>query len=202
MVQLTTDESVSSRHGSSKLSVRGQISDSNSVPGVHLEEWSLLALFQAFGLGDQIVWLVLAKLHGLRLTVDVVLSQAFTLDRFLHGGEVGDLWGALRAGQLNVVALQLCAAGSRNVQLDLGENGLLDVGDGSWLVLANNDRRDNSSLQVDQEGLHQVALELLGEGLDLDRFGLLLPHDTSSLREPDILAIDGPEFWFGHPEAQ
>merc|ERR1719392_244887 len=102
--------------------------------------------------------------HSLRQPVDVVLSQAFTLDRFLHGGEVGDLWGALLgAGQLNVVALYLSAAGSSNVQLDLGEDGLLDVGNGSWLVLADNDRRDNSGLQVDQEGLHQVALELLGE---------------------------------------
>jgi len=98
-----------------------------------------------------------------------------------------------------VVGLDL--AGSSDVHLELGEDRLLDVGDGSWLVLGNQERLNHTSLQVSNKWLSQEALELLSEGLWLDRL-VGLPHDTLSLREPDVLAVDGKELWLRDPEVQ
>jgi len=194
------------------------------VPGVHLEVWRLGALLQVLGLGDHVVWLALAdslrlrqlevldqgllgppgrlKLVDLPLwqLVDGVLSEALTLNRLLLGGEERHLLGSLLSNwQLDVVGLNL--AGSSDVHLELGEDRLLDVGDGSWLVLGNQERLNHTSLQVSNKWLSQEALELLSEGLWLDRL-VGLPHDTLSLREPDVLAVDGKELWLRDPEVQ
>ena len=211
----------------------GDIRVSNRVPGDHLEEWGLLALLKVLGLGDKEVWLALAGSLSLRLglnvevldlqllhapsffqlvdlelwqLVDGVLSQALTLDRLFHGGEERDLLrniAFLIEWQLNVVGFDLGAAGSSNIHLDLGEDGLLDVGDRGWLHLGNQEGLNNTRLNVNQDWLQQVALEFLWDGLDLDDLGrFLFPQDATSLfREPDILTVDGEELWFSNPEA-
>ena len=55
---------------------------------------------------------------------------------------------------------------------------------------------------MNQDWLPQVALELFWERLNLDDLGFLLPQDATSLfREPDVLTVDGEEFWLSDPEA-
>jgi hypothetical protein len=92
--------------------------------------------------------------------------------RLLSGGEVGHLladFGTLFLISvllllllllLNAVGVDFIPARSGNVQLDLSEEGPLDVGDGLGLGSFDVEVLDNAALQVDQEGLLQVGLEM------------------------------------------
>jgi hypothetical protein len=92
--------------------------------------------------------------------------------RLLSGGEVGHLLADLGTLVLisvlllllllllNAVGVDFIPARSGHVQLDLSEEGPLDVGDGLGLGSFDVEVLDNAALQVDQEGLLQVGLEM------------------------------------------
>ena len=55
---------------------------------------------------------------------------------------------------------------------------------------------------MDHDWLTQVARKVLWERLNLDSLrSFLLPQDATSLGKPDVLTVDGEEFWLSDPEA-
>jgi len=104
--------------------------------------------------------------------VDGVGSLAVSKKGLLSGGEVGDVLVRLQRSfrlviilsvlLLNVVGVNLSHARSSDVQLDLGKERPLDVGDRLGLRGFNEEGLNNSTLHVNQEGLFQVGLEMAG----------------------------------------
>ena len=133
--------------------------------------------------------------------VDGVRGLAVTEKRLLAGGEEGHLLAdvggllllLLLLLLLNAVGVDLILTGSSDVQLDLGEEGPLDVGDGLGLGGLDEEALDDAALQVDREGLLKVDLEVAGDLGALDVvLGLAALGQSASLGEVE-LAVDGEE---------
>ena len=175
----------------------------------------LLALARFLTGGTELVLLVqpllltlplLLQLQGpvLGQLVDGIRSLAVTEQGLLAGGEVRDLVILLSLVELlllplllllllDVVRTDLIATRSGDVELDLGQESLLDVGDGLGLVLLDEEALDEAALQVNNEGSLEEVLEVtrelsLNDGLLL--VSLLVLVDAALLREVD-LTIDG-----------
>ena len=174
----------------------------------------LLALARFLTGGTELVLLVqpllltlplLLQLQGpvLGQLVDGIRSLAVTEQGLLAGGEVRDLVILLSLVELlllpllllllDIVRTDLIATRSGDVELDLGQESLLDVGDGLGLVLLDEEALDEATLQVNNEGSLEEVLEVtrelsLNDGLLL--VSLLVLVDAALLREVD-LTIDG-----------
>ena len=174
----------------------------------------LLALARCLTGGTELVLLVqpllltlplLLQLQGpvLGQLVDGIRSLAVTEQGLLAGGEVRDLVILLSLVELlllpllllllDIVRTDLIATRSGDVELDLGQESLLDVGDGLGLVLLDEEALDEAALQVNNEGSLEEVLEVtrelsLNDGLLL--VSLLVLVDAALLREVD-LTVDG-----------
>ena len=175
----------------------------------------LLALARFLTGGTELVLLVqpllltlplLLQLQGpvLGQLVDGIRSLAVTEQGLLAGGEVRDLVILLSLVELlllplllllllDIVRTDLIATRSGEVELDLGQESLLDVGDGLGLVLLDEEALDEAALQVNNEGSLEEVFEVtrklsLNDGLLL--VSLLVLVDAALLREVD-LTIDG-----------
>ena len=176
----------------------------------------LLSLARFLTGGTELVLLVqpllltlplLLQLQGpvLGQLVDGIRSLAVTEQGLLAGGEVRDLVILLSLVELlllpllllllllDVVRADLIATRSGDVELDLGQESLLDVGDGLGLVLLDEEALDEAALQVNNEGSLEEVLEVtrelsLNDGLLL--VSLLVLVDAALLREVD-LTVDG-----------
>ena len=97
---------------------------------------------------------------------------------FFSGGEVGDVLQRIQSFSrlivllsvlflllllLDSVGLNLRPAGTSKVQLNLGQERPLDVGDGGWLISFNKEVLNNSALHVNQEGLLKEGLQVAGD---------------------------------------
>jgi hypothetical protein len=103
-----------------------------------------------------------------RKRVDGVGSFAVTLGRGFHGLEEGDVvhlavFLDLFAGEDEVVQLlNGTLANTGDVGLDLGQEGLLDVGDNDGFVLFDEEGFDDPTLDVSFEGSHQRTADGFG----------------------------------------
>lgn len=138
--------------------------------------------------------------------VDGVGGPALSVDGLLLGVEVRHarktrlsrnfrlLWG----WELDVVGLELGALSSGNIELKLGKDGPLDVGDSRWLLPGNKEAGDDTALVVDEERLLKETHVALW---DVTSLRARVSLDPSGLSELDV-SVQGAELDVLHLDAK